>query len=189
MSDAADSGRGRLFVISGPSGSGKTSIMRKVRALPEIYYSVSATSRKPRPGEIEGVDYRFVTRERFEEMIGEDGLAEHFEVAGNLYGTPREPLEEALAEGRTAVVDIDVRGAMRLKESFPEARLVFIKPPGSAELEQRLRGRGTEDEETIRRRLALAEEEMTFESKYDVSVTNDDLDRATDEVVRIILGS
>ena len=179
--------RGRLFVISGPSGSGKTSIVGRLKGLPGVFYSVSATSREARPGEVDGRDYLFVSRREIERMAAEGGLAEYAEVAGNLYGTPKRPLEEALAEGRTALVDIDVQGAMQIREAFGEAYLVFIKPPSMDVLEERLRARGTESEEAVEKRLDLARREMEYLPKYDVAVENDDLDHAVEKVEAIII--
>lgn len=186
MTQDDDKARGRLFVISGPSGSGKTSIVSRLKCLPGVFYSVSATSREARPGEVDGRDYRFVSRQEFERMAAEGELAEHAEVAGNLYGTPRRPLEEALAEGRTALIDIDVQGAMQIRKAFPAACLVFITPPSMDVLGQRLRARGTESEKTIEKRLELARREMEYLPKYDVAVENDDLDRAVEKVEAIV---
>lgn len=183
-----DACSGILYVISGPSGSGKTTLVGAVKALPGVFYSVSVTTRQPRPGEAEGVDYHFATREEFERMAAEGNLAEYAEVAGNLYGTPREPLMRALAEGKTAIVDIDVQGAMQIREKCPEARLVFIEPPSMAILEERLRGRGTESEEAVQRRLALAAREMLYAPRYPYHVINDDLDRAVRALKAIVEG-
>ncbi|MCD6405526.1 MAG: guanylate kinase [Planctomycetes bacterium] len=188
MTQEPDHNQGKLFVISGPSGSGKTSIVARLRGLPGVFYSLSVTSRQPRSGERDGVDYHFVTREKFEKMAAEGRLAEYAEVAGNLYGTPVEDLECALAEGLTALVDIDVHGAMQIRKGFPKARLVFVSPVNMDVLEKRLRARGTESEENIRRRLALAKREMEFMPKYDHMVVNDELDKAVEEVRNIILG-
>ena len=180
--------RGRLFVISGPSGSGKTTIIKSLKWLPGIFYSVSATSRAPRPGEADGRDYWFVTREQFEKMAREGLFAEHAEVAGNFYGTPAGQLDKALAEGRAAVVDIDVQGAMQIKRKFPQATLVFIEPPDIKALEARLRKRGTESEAVVERRLALARREMECAKDYDYRVVNDSLEEATRRIKDIILG-
>ncbi len=189
MSEKSGPTQSGLFVISGPSGSGKTTIVARVRETPGVFYSVSVTSRPPRRGEREGVDYHFVSRDEFERMVRDGELAEHAEVAGNLYGTPRCPLDEAIAKGRTAMVDIDVQGAMQIRKAFPAARLVFIRPPSMEDLEKRLRERGTESEESIQRRLKLARSEMEYVSKYDFVVVNDDLERAVEETKSIILGA
>ncbi len=188
MTPEGENDHGRLFVISGPSGSGKTTIVRRLICLPGIFYSVSLTSRAPRPGEVEGHDYRFVCREELEKMAAGEELVEQAEVAGNLYGTPRRPLEQALSEGKTVLVDIDVQGAMQIKRAFPRACLVFIKPPDLDTLEKRLRARGTDSAEAIQRRLRLAESEMEYMTDYDVVVENDDLDGAVAQVEALLKG-
>ena len=187
MTRADNLDRGRLFVISGPSGSGKTSIVARLKNLPGVFYSVSVTSRAPRAGEVDGADYRFVSRDEFRRMVRLGRLAEHAQVAGNLYGTPRRPLEKALREGKRAIVDIDVQGAAQIKRAFPEARLIFIQPPSMEDLERRLRARGTETEQTIQERLALARREMEFLPKYDAAVANADLEKATEQVKKLIM--
>ncbi len=181
--------KGNIFVLSGPSGSGKTSVVARLKALPGFFYSVSATTRTPRTGETDGVDYLFLSKEVFESMIADSLLAEYAEVAGNLYGTPAAPLDEALRSGGTAIVDIDVQGAMRIKEKFPEAILVFIAPPSTQVLERRLRGRATDSDEAITRRLQLARSEMEFMPRYDHVVVNDDLDQTVKTVENIILSA
>jgi guanylate kinase len=187
MNSRRNAVRGRLFVISGPSGSGKTTLVSRVKDMPGFFYSVSVTSRPPRPGEREGKDYYFVTRDHFEKMVSEDTFAEHASVAGNLYGTPKAPLVEALAAGRRAIVDIDVQGAMQIKERLRDAALVFIEPPSMEVLEERLRRRGTEREEAIERRLELARREMEYAKQYDYRIVNDDLERAVRELREILL--
>jgi guanylate kinase len=186
MKTAGGGAKGRLFVVSGPSGSGKSTIVSRLKELPGIFYSVSVTSRAPRPGEVDGRDYRFVSKARFEEMAAAGEFAEHAEVAGNCYGTPKAALLAALAQGRTALVDIDVQGAMQIRERFADARLIFIEPPTMEALEERLRKRGTESEEAIRRRLELARREMGFAERYDFRVVNDDLAKAVSEVKAIM---
>lgn len=189
MNDSQKVDAGGLFVISGPSGSGKTSIVERLKDLEGVFYSISVTSRSPRAGEVDGRDYHFVSREQFARLVDEGSLAEWAEVAGNLYGTPARPLESALEEGRKALVDIDVQGAMRMKEVFPAARLIFIEPPDMNELEKRLRARATDSNESIEKRLELAGREMEYLPKYDVAIVNDDLDAAVEKVKRIIEGS
>jgi len=186
MNAPGDTNRGRLFVISGPSGSGKTTIVSRLRGLPGTYCSVSITSRPPRPGEVDGSDYHFVSRREFERMIERGELAEHARVAGNLYGTPKAPLLEALAAGKTALVAIDVQGAMQMKESFPAARLIFIEPPSMEVLEERLRARRTDSNETVERRLSLAAREMEYAPRYDYRIVNDDLERAVTETKNLV---
>jgi len=177
---------GAIVVISGPSGSGKSTIVSRLKALPGVFYSVSVTSRPPRPGELDGRDYRFVSRGEFETMISAGAFAEHAEVVGNLYGTPKEPLLAALAMGQKAIVDLDVQGAMQIKESFPAATLVFIEPPGMDVLQERLRRRGTESADSLKKRLALAAREMTYAPRYDYRIVNGDLEQAVAEVKGII---
>lgn len=183
MTDVA----GLVVVVAGPSGVGKGCVHRAVRdALPDSALSVSVTTRAPRPGEVEGVDYRFVDRPTFERMIEEHDLLEWAEYAGNLYGTPRTPVAAQVAEGRVVVLDIEVQGAVQIKETLPGALLVFLTPPSFDELERRLRGRGTEDEDTVRRRLAVARQEVEASDAFDVVVVNDDLDRCVAEVLHHI---
>lgn len=188
MSASGGRKRGQLFVISGPSGSGKTTIVKRLRNLPGIFYSVSTTSRAARPGEVEGRDYRFVTREEFLAKVEESAFAEFAEVAGNFYGTPRAPLEEALERGVPSLVDIDVQGAMQIKKHFPGAKLIFVEPPSMEVLERRLRGRGTESEEDIARRLELARREIEWAAQYDYRVVNADLERAVKDIESIVKG-
>ena len=181
------SARGRFFVISGPSGAGKSTVGRLVRKrLGDLAYSVSLTSRAPRPGERDGVDYHFVSREEFKRRIDAGEMAEWAEVFGNLYGTSRKVLNDTLEEGRDLLLEIDVEGAAQLQKRFPEGVYIFILPPSGEELERRLRGRGTEDEATVRRRLARVQAEMGRAGTYDHQVVNRDLDAAVDEVAGII---
>ena len=183
----ATSRRGLVVVIAGPSGVGKGSVHRGVReALPDSALSVSVTTRAPRPNEVEGVDYRFVDRPAFEAMVDRGELLEWAEYAGNLYGTPREPVRELVAAGQVVVLDIEVQGALQVKHHLPEALLVFLVPPSFEELENRLRGRGTEDDEAIARRLRTARQEIDQQDAFDVVVVNDDLERCIDEVVALV---
>ena len=173
--------RGKLLVISGPSGCGKSTVIGKMMAGREnVEFSVSATTRRPRPGEKEGVDYFFVSRERFEEMIRNDELLEHAEFVGNCYGTPKSQVCSRLESGGSVILDIEVQGAAQVKQKLPEA------PPGLDALERRLRGRGTESEETIRARLDTARREMALAPNYDYTVINDDPDRASHELGAIL---
>lgn len=179
--------RGKLLVISGPSGCGKSTVIGKMMAgRKNVEFSVSATTRKPRPGETEGEDYFFVSRERFEEMIQNDELLEHAEFVGNCYGTPRSQVCARLENGISVVLDIEVQGAAQVKKKLPEAVTVFLAPPGLETLERRLRGRGTETEEKIRARLETARREMALAPTYDYTVINDDPDRAARELGAIL---
>ncbi len=179
--------KGKLYIISGPSGCGKSTVLREVfRHRRNIFFSVSATTRGPREGEVDGKDYYFVTREEFERMIGADELLEHAQYVSNYYGTPRKPVEAMLSEGNDVVLDIEVQGAGQVKTKMPEAVSLFILPPSLEELERRLRGRGTETEEKIRSRLSQAEREIAKSGSYDYRVVNDDVERAAGEIVQIM---
>jgi len=186
--ESAETGR-RVAVISGPSGSGKSTICRALAGDAGVWLSVSATSRPPRPGETDGRDYHFLTREAFEAGIAAGRFVEHAEVFGHLYGTPREPLEAALAAGRWALLDIDVQGAMQVRRAFPDAVLVFIEPPSGEVLEARLRGRETDAPDVIGRRLAEAERELAQRDRYDHVVVNDRLDDAVARIRDILEGA
>ena len=179
--------KGKLYIISGPSGCSKSTVLREVfRHRRNIFFSVSATTRGPREGEVDGKDYYFVTREEFERMIGADELLEHAQYVSNYYGTPRKPVEAMLSEGNDVVLDIEVQGAGQVKTKMPEAVSLFILPPSLEELERRLRGRGTETEEKIRSRLNQAEREIAKSGSYDYRVVNDDVERAAGEIVQIM---
>jgi len=181
--------KGKLFVISGPSGAGKSTIVRRVLERTGAVYSVSATTRRPRPGEIDGREYRFVDRSTFERMIRDGSLLEWAEVFGELYGTPAGPVQEALNAGRAVILEIDVQGALQVHEKMPEAVFILIEPPGREELTRRLQRRGTETPEAIRRRLDRAAEETDTAVRsgvYNYRVVNDDLDQAVEQVVEII---
>jgi guanylate kinase len=176
-------------VLAGPSGVGKGAIVvRLLAALPDLELSISATTRAPRPKEDEGRHYYFVDRDQFDRMIEAGGFLEWADIFGERYGTPREPVARALAAGRDVLVEIDVQGARQVKAAEPDAYLVFIKPPSLEELERRLRSRGTETDQQIRRRLAKAADELAAEAEFDVTVVNDDLEVAAREVVRLVDG-
>ena len=167
---------GALFVVSGPSGSGKTTLLHAaLTAVPGLEFSVSATTREPRAGERDGVDYHFVTREAFAELLRTGALLEHAEVYGNYYGTPRAPVDAALAEGRSIVLDIDVQGAAQVRRAHPEAVSVFVLPPNLAAIEARLRARGLDDAAIVARRVREADEQLAEADTYDYLVMNDDL--------------
>src|SRR5581483_7628374 len=180
--------RGTLFVVSAPSGAGKTTLCREARLrVPGLAYSVSCTTRAPRAGEVDGSDFRFVSRETFTAMRDRGELAEWASVHGNLYGTPARPLESALREGRDVLLDIDTQGAAQLRRRYPEAVLIFIVAPSMAELEQRLRERRSDAEAEIARRLRRAREEVAMWRAYDYLVVNRDLKEATDQLTAIIV--
>ena len=179
--------RSRLTVLSGPSGVGKGSVVAVLRdQYPDIWLSVSVTTRRPRPGEIDGVHYHFVDRAMFEELVRAGELLEWAEYAGNLYGTPRGPVMRRLAQGLPALLEIDLQGARQVRAAMPDALLVFLAPPSWEELKRRLIGRGTEDPETIRRRLELAREELDAEPEFDHTIVNHSVQQATEELVRLI---
>ncbi|WP_201739650.1 guanylate kinase [Exiguobacterium sp. SL-10] len=180
--------RGLLIVLSGPSGVGKGTVCRVLREEEgnNLQYSVSATTRKPREGEVEGVHYFFKTREQFEDMIEHDQLLEHAEFVGNYYGTPVEWVRETLESGRDVILEIEVQGAFQVKERFPEAVFLFLAPPSLQELRNRLVGRGTESEDVIKQRLLVAREEIELMDAYDYVVTNDEVDKAIDRIKAIV---
>jgi guanylate kinase len=178
---------GRLFVITGPSGVGKgTLIGRLLERVPGLELSVSATTRPPRPGERDGVDYHFLSDEEFEALAREGKLLEHATYSGRRYGTPRSEVEPRLADGRSVVLEIEVQGARQVREAMPEAVRVFVAPPSPADLRARLEGRATDKPEDIERRLAAARDELDARKEFGHVIVNDDLDRATDELVRFV---
>ena len=171
--------KGMLLVISGPSGAGKGTLYNRVLAAdPTFTFSVSYTTRGPRPGEVDGKDYCFVTEEQFRQMLDRDGFLEHAEVHGHLYGTPRQPVLDALEAGRSVMLDIDPQGALQVMDKMPDCVSVFILPPSFAELRRRLTGRGTEKPEEVERRLHNARGEVKLMGKYQYLVVNDDLEAA-----------
>jgi guanylate kinase len=179
--------RGALFVVSAPSGAGKTTLCREARLrLPDLGYSVSYTTRAPRPGEIDGTDFHFVTADGFHALRDRGEFAEWAEVHGNLYGTRARVLEETLAGGHDILLDIDTQGAATLRRRYPEAVLVFIVAPSMAELEQRLRERRSDAEREIARRLRRAREEIALWRHYDYLVVNRELKEASEQLVAII---
>jgi guanylate kinase len=178
--------QGRVLIISGPSGSGKSSIVRRLKSDPRVVFSISATTRKPRAGEVDGVDYHFLTPAQFREHIEHGEFIEHAEVHGNLYGTLREPMNAAVARGLIYLVEIDVQGAMQLKELGLDAEFVFVAPPTMDALRERLVKRGTDAPEVIERRLKKAHDEMEERHRYAHQIVNQDLDAAVGEVRRIV---
>jgi guanylate kinase len=180
--------RGTLFVVSAPSGAGKTTLCRELRLrVPGVSYSVSVTTRAPRPGEIDGIDFEFVDEARFREMITAGEFAEHAVVHGHLYGTRASTLERALAGGTDVLLDIDTQGATRLKEHAPEAVLIFIVAPSMAVLEQRLRERRSDNDSDITRRLWRAREEIALWRQYDYLIVNRDVKEALDQLEAIVV--
>ncbi len=176
------------IVVSAPSGCGKDTILEQLFKINDNFaYSVSATSRAMREGEVNGVSYHFTTREEFEGMIKNAEVLEYTEYCGNYYGTPKKAVEDMLSQGKDVILKIEVEGAMNIKRIFPECVLVFILPPSMPELERRLRKRGTETEETIASRLAQARVELTYADKFDYLVVNGDLHKAVDDLNSVIL--
>jgi len=186
-----DARRGRLIVLAGPSGVGKSTIVAELRRqLPELFFSVSVTTRDPRPGEVEGVHYRFVGPEGFDKMLAGDELLEWAEIHGGLQrsGTPREPVESALAEGRPVLVEVDLHGARSMRDAMPESVSVFVEPPSFEELERRLRSRNTESPAQFARRLETAREELAVRSEFDVELVNHDVKDVAARLVDLLIG-
>jgi len=170
---------GKLIVLTGPSGVGKGTLLRSLlQRHPELYLSVSATTRQPRPGEIDGQHYYFVSRDKFEQMVSAGELLEWAEYAGNYYGTPRTPVERQIQLGQSVILEIEVLGARKIYDTFPTALRLFILPPSLAELEQRIRGRGQDSEDAIARRLSRAKAEIDAADEFDVQIVNDDMEQA-----------
>ncbi|HOO76297.1 MAG TPA: guanylate kinase [bacterium] len=181
--------KGELYIVTAPSGAGKTTICDAVLELEErLKYSVSATTREPRRGEIDGRDYFFISREEFEKRRDRGELLEHAEVYGNYYGTPKEYIEKELAEGNDIILDIDVQGALSVKNMGYPATYIYILPPSLRELRKRLEGRGTDSPEVIRKRSEQARRELDFLPEYDFCIVNDDLQTAIEDMKAIIRG-
>ena len=181
--------RGRLFVIAAPSGAGKTSLVRAlVERHPSLRFSISYTTRAKRPNETHGHDYFFVAKDEFEAMVARSEFLEHARVFDNYYGTARSQVEASLAAGRDLILEIDWQGAQQIRRALPECRSIFILPPSRDELERRLRGRGTDTEDVIQRRLRDAATDMTHWSEFDYVVINDDFERALADLHAIVHG-
>jgi guanylate kinase len=179
--------RGIPFVVSAPSGTGKTTLCHALVARdPGLEFSVSHTTREQRPGEREGHDYRFVSREEFQRRVAQGAFVEHAEYAGQLYGTSFDALDGPLARGRDLLLEVDVQGALQLRQRRADARLIFLLPPSLAELERRLLGRGTDAREGVEQRLALVRRELAAVHAFDYAVVNDDLERAVAALLAIV---
>lgn len=182
--------KGKLIIFSGPSGSGKDTLLKKLFEFhPEIKLSISSITRKMRAGEVEGEKYHFISREEFEERLSRDEFLEHNVYVDNYYGTPKQPVFDAIENGEDIILEIDVNGAAVVREKMPEAISIFIMPPSYEELKRRLVGRGTDSEEVIAQRLSAALSEIERAPEYDYIVTNDIVDRAVDDILHIILSN
>ena len=179
--------KGKTFIISGPSGVGKSTVLKELfQDRDDLYFSVSATTRPPRPGEINGVHYHFTDVDEFRKMISEDAFLEYAEYVGNFYGTPKAPVEKWLEEGHDVVLEIEVQGGRQIKKVAPDCVSLFILPPSLKVLEKRLRGRGTETEEVIEKRLAAAADEIRCVKDYDYAVINDTVEQAVLDIEAIL---
>lgn len=179
--------KGQLFIISGPSGAGKGTICRELLKDSNIVFSVSMTTRQPREGEIDGVDYTFVTRQEFDEALEQDAFLEHAINFENCYGTPKKFVYSAIEEGKDVLLDIDIKGAINVRKSCPRGVFIFILPPSMTELRKRITGRGAENMEAINMRMAQALKEVSYIDKYDYCVVNDQLGEAVNRVKAIMI--
>ncbi|MCT7659739.1 guanylate kinase [Mycobacterium deserti] len=187
---SAGRGAGRVVVLSGPSAVGKSTVVRCLRErIPDLYFSVSVTTRAPRPGEVDGVDYSFVTIEKFQQLIDDGALLEWAEIHGGLHrsGTPAQPVRDATAAGKPVLIEVDLAGARAVKKAMPEALAVFLAPPTWEALETRLTGRGTETQEAMERRLATARAELAAQGEFDEVVVNSQLESACAELVSLLV--
>jgi guanylate kinase len=189
MSLSGEEPTARILVLSGPSAVGKSTVVRCLRdRVPDLYFSVSATTRAPRPGEADGVDYHFVSPEAFQRLIDEDALLEWADIHGGLHrsGTPTQPVRGAASAGRPVLIEVDLAGARAIKRALPEAFTVFLAPPSWAALEARLTGRGTENPDVMARRLATAREELAAQGDFDAVVVNSELESACAELIALL---
>ena len=178
---------GNLTVITGPSGVGKGTIVRKILdSHSDVWLSISATTRKPRSGEIDGEHYFFLEKKKFQEIIDKDGFLEWASFSNNFYGTPKKIVKEKIEQGTNVLLEIELEGARQIRKSFPEALQIFLAPPNLSELEKRIRGRGTETEKAIRDRLAIANKELIAQNEFDAVVINEDIDKTYREVSRLM---
>ena len=179
--------KGKLFIISGPSGAGKGTICKRLIDETKVEVSVSMTTRQPRAGEVDGKSYYFTTKEDFLKKVEEDGFLEWAEVYGNYYGTPKAKVDEKLAAGIDVVLEIDIQGALNVKEAYPDGIFIFILPPSMAELRKRITGRGSETEESLKLRLSQTLKEVSYIDKYDYCVVNGELEEAVTRVKSIVI--
>lgn len=180
---------GKLIVLTGPSGVGKGTLMRKLlQRHPELFYSVSATTRSPRPGEIDGKDYYFINRSKFEQLVEKGEFLEWAEFAGNYYGTPKEAVLNQICTGKLVVLEIELEGARQIRRTFPHAKSIFIQPPSFLELEKRIRGRQQDSTEAIARRLRRAEAEIQAKDEFDIQIVNDDFETALNAIEAAVFG-
>lgn len=180
--------KGLLIVVSGPSGTGKGTVCGELLdSMPELAYSISATTRAPRAGEVDGKNYYFLTKERFEELVAEGGFLEYANVYGNYYGTPLVKIQERLAEGNDILLEIDTQGALEVMKKCPDGLFIFLLPPSLGELERRIRGRGSETEESLKKRLGNAKAEIAIGEKYKYVVVNDTVKKAVARIKSIIV--
>lgn len=185
----ANSSLGKLIVLTGPSGVGKGTLLQKLlEKHPELYYSVSATTRSPRPGEVDGINYYFTTRSDFEKLVAQGEFLEWAEFAGNYYGTPRAEVLDQIQSGKLVILEIELEGARQIKTSYPSALSIFILPPSFSELENRIRGRGQDSQEAIARRLNRAQEEIQAADEFDIQIINDDFETALHQIEAVLFG-
>lgn len=178
--------KGIIFIVSGPAGAGKGTVVKEVVKKDGIELSISATTRKPRGKEQDGIEYHFMTREQFSSMIDDDGFFEYAEYCGNFYGSPKKPVVDWVNQGKDVILEIEVQGCEKVKKILPDSVSIFVVPPSMEILEKRLRGRNTETEEVIKKRMERAVEELKKSSEYDYVVVNDEIENCANEILSII---